>query len=138
MIRKVNPKTKSVSQLRDKLDAVYSQWIRRSAADPKGTVKCYTCPKVDHWKNLQCGHYISRRHMSTRWFEKNTKVQCVGCNVFNQGNGPAFSLALVREYGPTILEELEIKKNNICKMGKFEYELLIQEYTQKLKQLDAA
>lgn len=137
-MRKVSPKTKSLSQLRDKLDEVYSQWIRRSAADQNGTVKCYTCSKVDHWKKLQCGHYISRRHISTRHFEKNTKPQCVGCNIFNQGNGPAFAIALTREYGPTILEELEIKKNNTCKMGKFEYELLINEYKEKLNQLDAA
>lgn len=81
------------------------------------------------------GHYISRRHLSTRWFEKNCKPQCVGCNIFNQGNGPAYSIALIKEYGPGILEELEIKKNNTCKMGKFEYELLIKEYRKKLLDL---
>lgn len=131
-------KQTSLPKLRDKLDKVYSQYIRQSSADENGNVKCYTCPKVDHFKNMQCGHYISRRHLSTRWTEKNTKVQCVGCNVFNQGNGPAFALALQREYGPGILEELEIKKNNTCKMGRFEYELLIKEYTEKLNQLKAA
>lgn len=135
-MRKVNPKTKSTQDLQKKLDEVYSQFIRISHSDSKGTVKCYTCGKVDHYKKMHNGHYISRRHLSTRWFEKNTKPQCVGCNIFNQGNGPAFSIALIKEYGPNILDELEIKKNNICKMGKFEYELLIQEYTQKLKQID--
>lgn len=128
-------KQTSLPKLRDKLDKVHSQYTRQSSADENGNVKCYTCSKVDHWKKMQCGHYISRRHISTRWLEKNTKVQCVGCNIFNQGSGPAFSLALVREYGPSILEELEIKKNNTCKMGRFEYELLINEYTEKLSAL---
>lgn len=124
-----------MNKLRDKLDKVFSEYIRRKDADQNGYVKCYTSGKFFHWKDIQCGHFISRRHLSTRWTEKNAKPQSVSENIFNQGNGPVFARKLVEEYGPGILEELEIKKNNACKMGKFEYEILIKEYQQKLKEL---
>lgn len=135
MIRKLSNNTKGTRDLEKKLDEVYSLYIRMSHADEKGMVQCYTCSKRDHWKKMQCGHYISRRHKSTRWYEKNTKVQCVGCNVFNQGNGPAFAQHLIKDYGPSILEELEIKKNNIFKGGKVEISFLTEEYNTKLNQL---
>ncbi len=136
MIRKQSNKSKSTAKLQKDLDAVYSEYIRRKDADPNGFVRCYTSGKVFHWKQIQCGHFISRRHLSTRWYEKNTKPQSVAENVFNQGNGPVFARKLIEEYGPGILEELEIKKNNICKMGNFEYEILIKEYKAKIEVLN--
>lgn len=136
MIRKQSNRSKNTAKLQKELDAIYSIWIRRKDADKNGYVRCYTSGKFFHWKQIQCGHFISRRHLSTRWFEKNTKPQSVAENVFNQGNGPVFAQKLIEEYGPGILEELEIKKNNICKMGAFEYQLLIDEYKQKVRTLD--
>lgn len=126
----------SVDKLQKELDRVYSIWIRRKDADENGYVKCYTSGKFFHWKQIQCGHFISRRHLSTRWCEKNTKPQSVSENIFNQGNGAAFAQNLIKEYGDGILQELEIKKNNICKMGAFEYQILIKEYKEKIAALD--
>lgn len=124
-----------LSKLRAALDKVYSEYIRRKDADINGMIQCYTSGKWFHFSKLHCGHFISRRHLSTRWCEKNTKPQSIAENLFNQGNGPVFAQKLIEEYGPGILEELEIKKNNPCKMGRFEYEILIKEYKQKLKDL---
>jgi hypothetical protein len=117
------------------LDKVFSEYIRRKDADENGYVRCYTSGKIFHWKDIQCGHFISRRHLSTRWYEKNAKPQSVAENMFNQGNGPVFARRLIEQYGPGILEELEIKKNNVCKMGPFEYRILIKEYQDKIKNL---
>jgi hypothetical protein len=136
MLRKSPKQPKPVNKLRDELDKVFSEWIRRKDADKNGMVKCYTSGKFYHWKQIQCGHFISRRHMSTRWYEKNCKPQSVSENIFNQGNAPKFAIKLIEEYGQGILEELEIKKNSICKMGRFEYERLINEYKEKIKNLD--
>lgn len=125
----------NLTKLRDKLDNVFSEYIRRKDADQNGFVQCYTSGKWYHWTKLQCGHFISRRHLSTRWEEKNAKPQSVSENMFNQGNGPMFAKNLIKEYGAGILEELEIKKNNVCRMGMFEYGVLIKEYQEKLKKL---
>jgi hypothetical protein len=118
-----------------RLDTVFSIFRRMRAETGNGTVFCYTCGRAGTVKTMQAGHYISRRHMSTRWDEINVQAQCVACNIFNQGNGPAFARALVRQYGDQILDVLEMKKNNTCKMGRFEYEILIKEYERRVSEM---
>lgn len=128
-------KLKSLGSLCKKLDKVFSEYIRRKDADKSGNVACYTCGKKQHWKKQQCGHYISRRHYSTRWLEENCKPQDAGCNIFNQGNSPAFALHLIKDYGSEHLQNLDKLKNTLCKMDRFAYELLIEGYEEKLKNL---
>ena len=101
------PKEKTYKQLLKELDSYYSKYIRQKDADSEGYVACYTCGAVKHWKSIDCGHYISRRHLSSRFFEKNTKPQCKGCNIFKEGNKPVFALELIKEYGKDVLEELD-------------------------------
>ena len=128
-------KEKTIQQLKKKLDIVFSQYIRLRNSNEDGFCKCLTCGKIAYWKDIQCGHYLSRRHLTTRWEEKNTAVQCVKCNIFTEGNKNVFALKLIEKYGKDILKELEIKKNNKSKMTKFEYEVLIADYKQKVKEL---
>tara|TARA_S200002703_G_C3708212_1_gene217540 strand:+ start:115 stop:492 length:378 start_codon:yes stop_codon:yes gene_type:complete len=85
---------KSRKSLIKKLDTVFSEYIRRRTADHKGIVECFTCGKKDHWKKMQCGHFQSRKHYSTRWNEDNCQVQCVGCNMFKSGEQYKFGLKL--------------------------------------------
>lgn len=125
-------KKKSLKQLKKELDDIFSLYIRQRNADKDGIVKCFTCGKIDHWKYMHCGHYISRRHTSVRWEGKNCDVQCPHCNLFNQGASDAFAIHLKKVYGDSILDQLEMKKNNKVNWGRFEYELLIKEYINKL------
>ena len=39
-----------------------------------------TCGKIDHYKNMQGGHFYSRRHTVFKLFEENIHVQCPACN----------------------------------------------------------
>lgn len=128
-------KLKSLSFLCKKLDKVFSEYIRRKDADGRGFVKCFTCMNKKHWKEMQCGHFISRRHYNTRWDVMNCKPQDAACNIFNQGNAPMFALGLQKLYGEGIIEELVFKKNITLKMNRFLYELMIEEYEEKLKNL---
>jgi len=73
------------SKLVKKLDTVFSQWVRLSNSDKDGYCTCVTCSKRLHWKEIQAGHFQSRKHYSIRWCELNVKPQCVGCNVFKYG-----------------------------------------------------
>ena len=86
-----------------KLDKVFSQFIRRRfAVNEIG--KCITCGKQAHWKELQAGHFMSRKHYSTRWDEINCQVQCAGCNVFKYGEQYKFSVNLDAKYGQGIAQ----------------------------------
>ena len=78
-------KRKPRSRAIEKLDREWSIHIRYTSADSDGVSTCFTCGKRDHPRNLHCGHFASRRHLATRWNKDNSRVQCPGCNIFNQG-----------------------------------------------------
>ena len=84
------------SKLVKKLDVVFSQYVRMSNADKNGFCTCITCGKRGHWKNdgIQAGHFMSRRHYSTRWDEQNVFPQCIKCNMYSQGEQYRYSLFL--------------------------------------------
>ena len=116
------------SKLVKKLDTVFSQYIRlKDSKDGIGT--CVTCGKQDHIKNLQAGHFQSRKHYSIRWDERNVKIQCPSCNVFRYGEQFKFSLYLGNKLSKQLLAESRV----IRKFTNVELEEMIQKYSQRLK-----
>lgn len=128
-------KKESVSGLVNSLDEVFSKYVRQSAADENGIVKCFTCGAYHPIKKMQCGHYVSRSNYALRFEEKNTAPQCYRCNIKMEGNKPSFAQRLVEKYGQGILEELEMRKNNRFKLEPFILKEMIKSYTEKLNQL---
>jgi hypothetical protein len=115
------------SKLVKKLDTVFSQYIRlRESEDEIST--CFTCGKKDHWKKLQNGHFMSRRHYITRWDETNCQVQCAGCNVFKYGEQYIFGVNLDSKYGEGYSNELHQKSRQTIKFANFELEDMIIKY----------
>lgn len=125
--RKIKPDT-----LIEKLDRVFSQFVRKSSADESGFIKCYTCPKILHWKKMHNGHYKDRDHMCTRWHLKNNNCQCPTCNIDLRGNLEVYKSALIRDYGMDIIQELDILSKQITKFSKPELEEMIFEFKEKL------
>tara|TARA_R110002020_G_scaffold9069_4_gene36276 strand:- start:1136 stop:1558 length:423 start_codon:yes stop_codon:yes gene_type:complete len=130
---------KTISKLKKELDKFFSLFIRlRYATENLGLVQCFTCGKVAHYKTggMQCGHFQSRRHHSTRWDEKNCQVQCVRCNMFS-GNGEQykFGVALDHKYGAGTAEELEFVARFIAKITRSDYEDKISYYKLAVKNL---
>lgn len=117
----------SRSHLVKKLDTVFSQYIRRRYAK-NDIAECVTCGKKDHWKKMDAGHFMSRKHYSTRWDEDNVQVQCKSCNLYNQGEQYKYSIFL----GDQKSEELYMKSKQTVKISNFELEELIEIYQQKL------
>jgi 5-methylcytosine-specific restriction endonuclease McrA len=110
-----------------KLDNIFSQYIRlRYSKNEIAT--CVTCGKQDHWKKMQAGHFVSRKHYATRWDEDNCQVQCSGCNVFRYGEQYLFSKYL----GVDLSEELLIKSRKIQKFSDNELLEMIELYKKKL------
>tara|TARA_R110000782_G_scaffold164531_1_gene256523 strand:+ start:1060 stop:1446 length:387 start_codon:yes stop_codon:yes gene_type:complete len=118
------------SKLVKKLDVVFSQYIRLSNSNNLHCT-CVTCEKVGHWKNggIQAGHFISRKHYSTRWDERNVKPQCVGCNMFKAGEQYKFSLYL----GQQLSEELLQESRKIRKFTSDELEEMIVHYSKEVE-----
>lgn len=93
-------------KLRNKLDRVFSWYVRLKDTDDAGKVSCITCGKVQHWLHVDAGHFISRKYMATRWLPVNVKPQCKGCNMQSGGEQWLYSKALVKLYGPGICETI--------------------------------
>lgn len=129
------PKKPKRSTLVKKADTIFSQYIRKRYADNNGFAECFTCGKKDHWKNLQCGHFMSRKFYSTRWDETNCQVQCAGCNVFRYGEQYKFGRNLDIELGNGIAEGLQQKSKQIMKYSNYELVELIEHYKKKVAEL---
>lgn len=127
-------KKKSIKKLEKELDVVFSLFIRHRGAKD-GMNKCFTCDKILPIKELQDGHYESRRHKSLKYHEQNNHCQCYWCNVVKKGNYTVYALRMIEKYGKEFVDMLAIKKHNRTKWTAFEYELLIKEYTEKLNKL---
>jgi hypothetical protein len=113
-----------------KLDSIFSQYIRlRYSKNEIAT--CVTCGKQDHWKKMQNGHFISRKHYATRFDEDNCQVQCSGCNVFRYGEQYLFSKYL----GADLSEELLMKSRKIQKFSDTELLDMIELYNEKVNNL---
>lgn len=118
----------SRSKLIKKLDKVFSLYIRLRYAKNE-IAQCFTCGKKDHYKRLQCGHFQSRKHYSTRWDEINCQVQCAGCNVFRYGEQFVFGKNLDMEFGEGCSESLFYKAKQITKYSTNDIKELITKYT---------
>lgn len=121
--------------LKDKLDKVFSEYIRIRDADQNGFIRCISCGKSVFWKEADAGHYINRKHLSLRFNEINVNAQCRSCNRFDEGNIPAYGMALQGKYGKEIIEKLLASKNQTMKLGRFEIEQLTKDVKTKLSQL---
>ena len=119
------------SHLVKKLDTVFSQYIRRRYA--QGDIAtCVTCGKKDHWKRMDAGHFMSRKHYATRWDEDNVQVQCKSCNLYNQGEQYKYSIFL----GSEKAEELLRKSRETVKFSGYDLNMMIEKYQKKLAEMD--
>jgi hypothetical protein len=118
-----------------RLDTIFSEYIRRRDSDDRGFVKCISCGKILHWKDSDCGHYINRKHNSTRYDEMNCNAQCRSCNRFDEGNMQGYRKGLISKFGEKEVEMLEIKKFNACRLDRTEINILADVYRKKLKDL---
>jgi Bacteriophage Lambda NinG protein len=109
-----------------KLDSVFSAYIRQKYAHTNGLVKCYTCSTVKHWKEMQCGHWIPRNNLATRFSEENCRVQCVGCNMFQKGKPDVFAVNLIQE-GIDIVA-LQQSRYSVFKIDTAWYIQMIEKY----------
>lgn len=119
------PKDYTTGKVKKKLDTIFSLYIR--AKFPK---VCYTCGKAT---KLQNGHFVSRKHLATRWSEDNCRPQCWGCNGYGKGMPLEFEEKLIKEYGKKFIEKLKASRHQTLKLDREWYEEKIEYYKKKLE-----
>jgi 5-methylcytosine-specific restriction endonuclease McrA len=116
-------KKQSITQLKKKADAVFSLYVRHR---DKG--QCITCGVIKAPKDMQAGHFVSRRHLATRYDEWNVNCQCVACNVFMSGNMVKYAKALMDKYGDNVVRELDERTSKTAQLKKADYLAIIEAY----------
>lgn len=117
----------SVSKLKKEADKWHSLAIRLSEADKDEMVACITCERINHYKKMQCGHFMSRQHNTTRYHFKNTAPQCYGCNVMQQGKQYEFGRALDKRYGEGTALAMYYLSRNSHQLSESELQEIIQQ-----------
>jgi hypothetical protein len=123
-----------VKILTDDLDIIFSQLIRLKEADNNGMVKCFTCDEVKHYKDMQCGHFVKRGHMGTRFSEKNCRPQCKDCNEHKDGNEKVFAERLESEE-PGLVALLQEQGRAVHGYDRDELKALVNQTTRRVKLL---
>lgn len=121
-------------ELIEEADILFSRWLRLSNADKEGNVTCYTCDNKLHWKQAQCGHYISRSCIYLRHDVRNCRIQDEACNVHKRGNLLVFANRLEREK-PGITEILYEESKLIYHTTREEMRGIIATYSGLLKEI---
>lgn len=80
-----------------KLDKFTSLYVRQKGADKNGIATCYTCGARYYWKDMDCGHYIKRRYLHTRWDLNNVRPQCLTRESRLYRNGKWVSISDIKE-----------------------------------------
>jgi hypothetical protein len=129
-------KERSYRTLKNALDHIFSEWVRRRWADLHGYVRCVCCGTVKQWNDgMHAGHFVSRVHLATRWEPRNVAPVCSTCNVLKRGNMAEYSLWISKKYGPGIMQQLIDLKNKTVKFHRSQLEGMIDDYRGRIANL---
>lgn len=125
--QKRQPKVSDNSRLLDKVDSAFSEVVRLTAADEQGYCICITCQDKQHWRSMECGHYMKRRHMSTRYDLENCGPQCTTCNCVMDGREEDHAKYIDLTYGEGTADKLKRKAEVERKFMPYELEEMLNE-----------
>ena len=126
---KKNKKTAwpSRSKLVQKLDQVFSVFVRLSVADKDWYITCPLCWTRVHRTKAQNMHFIKRSVYKYRRDEKNCHAGCVKCNVILHGNYIVYTRRMQRKYGEILVDEM-INNKQIMKIATSSLQEMIEKY----------
>jgi hypothetical protein len=134
---KPKAKEQSLPAWIDKVDEALSEVVRMTAADERGECECITCGKKEHWRYIQCGHFMKRRHMATRFEFQNCDPQCSTCNCVNDGREEDHGFFIDQKHGQGTADKLKRMANQDKKWTIPELMGLHKELTAEIKRLKA-
>lgn len=135
LFEKASVKIRKKPNLVDKLDRVFSQFIRLRDTMPNGYFRCISCGEVKPFAKADCGHFFSRSHMSTRYDEDNSHAECSYCNRMKSDHIIGYQVNLIRKIGQKRYDRLCWKHSQTKHYADYELEDLIKTYREKVKRL---
>lgn len=114
-----------------KLDVIFSRYIRLRDAFSNGKFICISCGRVKDISQADCGHFISRKNMATRFDERNCNAECRECNRFDNEHLVGYQQRLMRKIGESEFYNLLFLSHTIKKWDADELNYLIKLYSAK-------
>lgn len=132
-------KSKSLAALMN--DAASSlQKLVRLKAQVNGYANCVSCGAVKHWKEMDGGHFYSRKDAAVKLLEENVHPQCKGCNLrMSHGDTKVFQSYrsyMVEMYGEDFLLELDQMARTTKKFTRHEIEEIKAEFDRQIRELE--
>ena len=119
--------------MKEKLDIIFSKFIRLRDTDEYGYGECITCGERFHYREFECGHFRSRGHKTTRWREDNAHAQCFECN--RKNDLVAYMIAMLNLHGMDVASDIIAKSKVSYKFTKEDYVEMYKLYRAKVKDL---
>lgn len=108
----------------DPLDKLFSEYIRKKAAQNGG---CEYCGKPTDWKGLQTSHFHGRRKRSVRYDPDNACGLCFSCHLHLGENPYVHTEFFKKRLGSERFEQLNIRANQLVKIDKEATKLYLKE-----------
>ena len=128
-------RSKTLSLAKKSADGWFSKYIRIRDANKNGVCKCITCDTKKHWKEMDAGHFQSRRYNATRWHEQNAHAQCQACNKYNAGEQYLHAKEIDLRYGKGTADFIEKIAKSITKINKTEVMEIAKSYKAQAEEL---
>jgi hypothetical protein len=116
-------RSKNLSSAKSTADVYFSRYIRLRDSDSNGMCKCITCDTVKHWKDMDCGHFQSRRYTATRYHEQNAN---------QSGEQYLHGKEIDLKFGSGTAEFITKLARSIYKLNKNEVMSIAKEYKSKM------
>lgn len=130
-------KVPALSSYVKKLDRVFSLYIRLRDSRPFGykACRCISCGQVKPFDQIDCGHFIGRTHMATRFDEENCHGECKGCNRFSADHMIYYQRNLEAKIGRERLDMLLARGHMMKKWTAWELEILTRHYEEEIAKM---
>lgn len=127
----------SITTLVRKLDKEFSLYIRLRDSRPFGYkyFRCISCGQIKPFEQMDCGHFIGRTHMSTRFDEQNCNGECRGCNRFDASHMIYYERNLEKKIGKDKIDMLIARGKQTKKWTAWELQILIAHYEEENKKM---
>lgn len=137
--KKTTPKKKKIglSPYIRKLDRIFSEYIRLRDSRPFGykAFRCISCGQVKPYEEMDCGHFVGRTHMATRFDEENCNGECRSCNRFSSDHMIYYQRNLEKKIGADRVDLLIARGRGTKKWTAWELEILTKHYEEEVKRM---
>jgi hypothetical protein len=121
------------SKLVEKLDVVFSEFVRLRDSDHNGIVECIICQDKQHWRDVDCGHYQDRDHMGTRWDEVNGNGECRECNRYSDVPTYIYAAKINQKYGAGAADRMDKLAKSTVQFEDHELKKMYDYYRDQVK-----